>query len=133
VFKERIHQVKFLVLFLIGTGSFLAGLLVLFQDWRYSHQAFRAEGTILSAKLAADGEKGYRWELKVRYWTQEGNLLEVPVQSSDSTQYKEGMTLGLLIDPKDPRRARVNNTWELWGPSLLALGVGGLMLGYLFL
>jgi hypothetical protein len=133
VLKEGFHHVKFWVLLAVGCFALAVGLLAFAQDWRYSHEAMRVEGTILSTTLSADKQKGYRWDLKVRYTDEQRSDRVLSVLSSSSTQYSEGMTIRLLVDPKDPNQARLDDGWDLWGPSVLALGVGTMVLGYLFL
>ncbi len=109
------------------------GLLFLGLQWRASTQnqiaaMIPADGTVVevvSRTSTSGGERRTFFYPVVEFRTVDGESIRFESSiGSNPAAYRVGDTVKVLYDPQTPQSALIDS-WEVWMPSGLAIGIGG--------
>ena len=109
--------------------ALLAGGLLWWQSTRsFLAQASMAEGTVVALRLSRSSDSSAYYPV-VRYATADGRTIEfVSSAGSNPPSYSEGEKVQVLFQPANPRHAKINGFFSLWGGPLIFGGLGAVFL-----
>lgn len=117
--------------FLLVGLAMLAGSVLLYQHTRsFLAHAARADGVVLDlVRSHSSSNSSDTWAPLVRFTPANGEPVEFTSStSSNPPAYSKGEPVGVLYDPAQPQRAKIDGFFSLWG-GLLILGVLGTIFG----
>ncbi len=112
----------FLVLAIILT---IPSVYLFVKSALFVSSGIETSGEILSVR-SSSSENGTTYLPTVGY-EYEGQLLEFESNAGTGNRHKyiQGKIISILVNPRNPKNAKVNSTWELWAGTIV---VGGLAL-----
>ena len=113
------------VFLLVGIGM-LAGSWSWYQNTRsFIGQAAKAEGTIVEL-VRSNSSDSTTYRPVVHFNNQNGEQIEFTSSAgSNPPSYSKGEKVEVLYLPNEPRNAKINGFFSLWGGSLIIGGIGG--------
>jgi len=109
-----------------ATGlAMLAGALVWYESVRtFMAQASTAQGTVVDLVRSRSSDST-TYRPVVRFRTPEGQLVEfVSNAGSNPPSYSKGEQVEVFYKPSEPRNAKINGFFSLWGGLLIVGGLG---------
>ncbi len=125
-----------------GPIAIVIGVSILFLGWEWRAHTqemvaamLPAEGRVVQVVPRADSEGKTLFYPIVEFRTAEGRTIRFQGSTgSNPPSYRTGAQVKVRYDPQSPESA-VIDSWELWLPSSIFLGVGGFfaLMGFLIL
>jgi hypothetical protein len=110
-------------------GAILAvvGGWFLFTSWAFYSKGVKVEGTVVRLE-SSQSTDGVTYTAVFSYAVDGQSYEVMSGTASDPPLYQKGDVVTLLYDPDNPKSARENSFWDLWGLSLILCPVSIFML-----
>lgn len=115
------------VLMLIGAG-------LLYQNTtKFIASASRAQGEVIDLLRVESSRRNSSdtWRPMVHFKLPSGEIIEfTPSSSSSPPAYDKGEIVEVFFNPADPKDARLNGFFDLWGGAAIVGGLGAVFLAF---
>jgi hypothetical protein len=126
------HLVK-LVFGLVGVLMCVGAWLLYQNATAFIASASRAQGEVIALQYVDSSRRNSSgtWRPLVRFKAPSGEIIEfAPSSSSNPPAYSKGEVVGVFFDPADPKDARLDGFFSLWGGASIAGGLGIVFLAF---
>jgi len=115
------------VLMLVGAG-------LLYQNTtKFIASASRAQGEVIDLLRVESSRRNSSdtWRPMVHFKLPSGEIIEfTPSSSSSPPAYDKGEIVEVFFNPADPKDARLNGFFDLWGGAAIVGGLGAVFLAF---
>lgn len=115
------------VLMLVGAG-------LLYQNTtKFVASASRAQGEVIDLLRVESSRRNSSdtWRPMVHFKLPSGEIIEfTPSSSSSPPAYDKGEIVEVFFNPADPKDARLNGFFDLWGGAAIVGGLGAVFLAF---
>ncbi|MDH6165003.1 hypothetical protein M2282_000131 [Variovorax boronicumulans] len=122
-----------IVFSLVGV-SMLVGAWSLYRNTtKFIASASRAQGEVVELLRVESSRRNSSdtWRPLVHFKVPSGEIVEfAPSSSSSPPAYDKGEAVGVFFDPADPKDARLDGFFDLWGGATIAGGLGLVFLAF---
>jgi hypothetical protein len=112
----------------------LAGAWLLYQNTtKFIASASRAQGEVIELLRVESSRRNSSdtWRPLVHFKAPSGETIEfAPSSSSSPPAYDKGESVGVFFDPADPKNARLDGFFDLWGGATIVGGLGTVFLAF---
>jgi hypothetical protein len=112
----------------------LAGAWLLYQNTtQFIASASRAQGEVIELLRVESSRRNGSdtWRPLVNFKVPSGETIEfAPSSSSSPPAYDKGEVVGVFFDPADPKNARLDGFFDLWGGATIVGGLGAVFLTF---
>ena len=112
----------------------LVGAWLLYQNTtEFIASASRAQGEVIELLRVESSRRNSSdtWRPLVRFKAPSGEIVEfAPSSSSSPPAYDKGEVVGVFFDPADPKDARLDGFFDLWGGATIVGGLGAVFLAF---
>ena len=106
----------------------LVGFGLLAEAINYTSQADSTRGEVVDVSTRYDSEGSVSYLPTIRYRRDDGRFVESQTnRASGSYDYAIGQRVDILYSYDDPTEVRINSFFDLYGPGLIFIVVGGLV------
>ena len=118
----------------------LVGVLMLVGAWllhqntaKFIASASRAQGEVIELLRVESSRRNSSdtWRPLVHFKAPSGETIEfAPSSSSQPPAYRKGEVVGVFFNPADPKDARLDGFFDLWGGAAIVGGLGAVFLAF---
>ena len=120
-----------LVFGLVGVVMLVGAWLLYQNTTEFIASASRAQGEVIELLRVESSRRNSSdtWRPLVRFKAPSGEIVEfAPSSSSSPPAYDKGEVVGVFFDPADPKDARLDGFFDLWGGATIVGGLGAVFL-----
>ncbi|WP_094511225.1 DUF3592 domain-containing protein [Synechococcus sp. MW101C3] len=112
------------VITLVGVGMLVGAFLFFRSTSSFIAEATKAEGTVVELEESRTSDSTF-YSPVVQFTSLNGRVIEfVSSASSNPPTYSKGQKVEVLYLPADPKHAKINGFFPLWGGSAVLGGMG---------
>jgi hypothetical protein len=122
-----------LVFGLVGVVMLVGAWLLYQNTTKFIASASRARGEVIELLRVESSRRNSSdtWRPLVRFKAPSGEIVEfAPSSSSSPPAYDKGEVVGVFFDPADPKDARLDGFFDLWGGATIVGGLGAVFLAF---
>lgn len=122
-----------LVFGLVGVVMLVGAWLLYQNTTKFIASASRAQGEVIELLRVESSRRNSSdtWRPLVRFKAPSGEIVVfAPSSSSSPPAYDKGEVVGVFFDPADPKDARLDGFFDLWGGATIVGGLGAVFLAF---
>ena len=118
---------------LVGVLMLIGAVLLYQNTTKFIASASRAQGEVIDLLRVESSRRNSSdtWRPMVHFKLPSGEIVEfTPSSSSSPPAYDKGEVVGVFFDPADPKDARLDGFFDLWGGTAIVGGLGAVFLAF---
>ena len=131
--RSKVGIILISLLFLIvGLGAIFFSYISFAGSQKFIKNSISADGTVVDivqqmehSETNGQTTTNYTYAPKISFTASDGKQYTfVSSTSSNPSPYHDGQIIKILYDPQNPNNAEINSFFDLWGLSIISLGLG---------
>ena len=118
---------------LVGVLMLIGAVLLYQNTTKFIASASRAQGEVIDLLRVESSRRNSSdtWRPMVHFKLPSGEIIEfTPSSSSSPPAYDKGEIVEVFFNPADPKDARLNGFFDLWGGAAIVGGLGAVFLAF---